>query len=178
MAFVPVDKAVACHPNDIGHLEGWLIHFFTRFRERLDCSGLETAIASSGLLTACRCRCDKWRYTSRMPACLCVRESCSRQRLGVEYRCAIEVVIMAHKRVDARIISLQRAVSEWYRSDEPSGSPHATMRALVALKGLLPNLRLNLGPNPVQCKHHDAEARREQDFVVEFEDSGCDCDSP
>jgi hypothetical protein len=52
MAIVPVDKAFACRPNDIGHLEGWPIHFFTRFRERLAWSGLETSIPSRGLPTA------------------------------------------------------------------------------------------------------------------------------
>src|SRR4051794_18515859 len=35
MGFVPIDIAVASRPNDIGHLEGWPVHFFTRFRERL-----------------------------------------------------------------------------------------------------------------------------------------------
>src|SRR5262245_51451683 len=52
VAFVPVDKAVACRPNDIGHLKGWPVHFFTRFRERLAWSGLEISMPSSGLPTA------------------------------------------------------------------------------------------------------------------------------
>src|SRR3981189_811712 len=34
MAFVPADEAVASHPNDVGHLERWPVHFLTRFRER------------------------------------------------------------------------------------------------------------------------------------------------
>ena len=54
MAFGPVYKAVAGRPTDIGHLKGWPVHFFTRFRERLAWFGLETSIASSGLLTAWR----------------------------------------------------------------------------------------------------------------------------
>jgi hypothetical protein len=31
---VAFDKCVAMRANDIGHLEGWLIHFLCNFRER------------------------------------------------------------------------------------------------------------------------------------------------
>jgi len=54
MGLVPVNEVVARRPNDIGHLEGWPVHFLTRFRERLTSSGLDSSTAPIGLLTACR----------------------------------------------------------------------------------------------------------------------------
>ncbi len=31
---VPIEESRPCIANDIGHLEGWRLHFLTRFRER------------------------------------------------------------------------------------------------------------------------------------------------
>src|ERR1035441_9430380 len=50
------DESVAVLSDDIGHLEGWLIHGFCSFRERLISSELETEIVSNGLATAVRDR--------------------------------------------------------------------------------------------------------------------------
>jgi hypothetical protein len=46
---VPFDEAVAVCSNDICHLERYLLHFLISFRERLNWSGLETSMWSSGL---------------------------------------------------------------------------------------------------------------------------------
>ena len=47
---VLLDEAVAVLPNDIGHLEGWPVHFFfCSFRERFTWSGAETFDLSSGI---------------------------------------------------------------------------------------------------------------------------------
>ncbi len=57
------DEAIAGLSNDIGHLEGWRVHGFCSFRERLLLSGLETVIVSKGFATAVRCFCERCRYT-------------------------------------------------------------------------------------------------------------------
>src|ERR1035438_9375685 len=57
------DEAVAVLSDDVGHLEGWPVHGFCFFRERLMPSGLDTLIVSSGLATAVRCFWERWRYT-------------------------------------------------------------------------------------------------------------------
>jgi len=54
-------KAVACCADDIGHLEGGPVHRLIFFLERFTVSGLETAIASMGLATACKWRRDRCR---------------------------------------------------------------------------------------------------------------------
>src|ERR1035437_3722162 len=58
------DESVAVLSDDISHLEGWLIHGFCSFRERLISSELETEIVSNGLATAVRCFCERCRYTA------------------------------------------------------------------------------------------------------------------
>src|ERR1039458_1989486 len=40
------DESIAVLPDDVGHLEGWLVHRFCSFRERLMFSGLDTGIGS------------------------------------------------------------------------------------------------------------------------------------
>ena len=55
------DEAVAVLSDDVGHLEGWPVHGFCSFRERWMLSGLDTVIVSSGLATAVRCLCERWR---------------------------------------------------------------------------------------------------------------------
>jgi hypothetical protein len=47
-------ETVACHADDVGHLEGDVAHRFMRFRERFTVPGLETSMASIGLGKACR----------------------------------------------------------------------------------------------------------------------------
>jgi len=54
-------KAVACCADDVGHLESGPAHLLTFFLERFTVSGLETAIPSMGLATACRWRRDRCR---------------------------------------------------------------------------------------------------------------------
>lgn len=56
-----LDEACPVLANDVGHLEGWPGHRFRFRRVRRTVSAPETGIASSGLATAWRCRCDKWR---------------------------------------------------------------------------------------------------------------------
>ena len=53
--------AIAMSADDVGHLEGWPRHRLRSRRVRRTVSDAETGIASSGLATACRCRCDKCR---------------------------------------------------------------------------------------------------------------------
>ena len=54
-------EAIAMSADDVGHLEGWPRHRWRSRRVRRTVSDAETGIASSGLATACRCRCDKCR---------------------------------------------------------------------------------------------------------------------
>ena len=58
---VGVQDAIAMSAHDVGHLEGWPRHRLCSRRVRRTVSALETGIASSGLATAWRCRCDKCR---------------------------------------------------------------------------------------------------------------------
>ena len=58
---VRLQDAIAMSAYDVGHLEGWPRHRLCSRRVRRTVSVPETGIASSGLATACRCRCDKWR---------------------------------------------------------------------------------------------------------------------
>src|SRR6266542_626389 len=51
---VRLDKVLSVLMDDVGHLEGWPGHRCCFLRDRRTVSGLETAIASSGLATACR----------------------------------------------------------------------------------------------------------------------------
>src|SRR5208283_80211 len=56
------DEAIAVLANDVGHLEGWLVHRFCSFLERLMSSVLETLIVSNGLVTEVRCFRERCRY--------------------------------------------------------------------------------------------------------------------
>ena len=58
---VSLHEAIAMSAHDVGHLEGWPRHRLCSRRVRRTVSAPETGIASSGLATACRCRCDKCR---------------------------------------------------------------------------------------------------------------------
>ena len=58
---VRLQKPIAVSAHDVGHLEGWPAHGLRFRRDRAAVSGAATGIASSGLATACRCRCDRWR---------------------------------------------------------------------------------------------------------------------
>src|SRR5271169_975422 len=68
---IAIQEAIALHAKDVGHLEGGPSHFsFFRLKLRLMFSALDNARPSSGLVTACRCRCDRCRYwavVSRSP---------------------------------------------------------------------------------------------------------------
>ena len=60
---IALQEAIALRTQNVGHLEGGPSHFsFFRLKLRLMFSVLESARPSSGLLTACRCRCDRCRY--------------------------------------------------------------------------------------------------------------------
>src|SRR5215469_7664959 len=56
-----VDEAITLRANDVGHLQGWPGHFFSRLRECLTRSRLESWSESSGLGVACRCFGDRCR---------------------------------------------------------------------------------------------------------------------
>jgi hypothetical protein len=58
---VSLHEAIAMSAHDVGHLEGWPRHRLWSRRVRRTVSAPETEIASSGLATAWRCRCDKCR---------------------------------------------------------------------------------------------------------------------
>jgi hypothetical protein len=68
---IPVQEAIAVRAQDVGHLEGGPSHsLFLRLKLQLMFSVLESARLSSGLITACKCRCDRCRYwavVSRSP---------------------------------------------------------------------------------------------------------------
>jgi hypothetical protein len=68
---IAIQEAIALHANDVGHLEGGPSHFsFFRLQLRLMFWVLDRARLSSGLFTACKCRCDRCRYwavVSRSP---------------------------------------------------------------------------------------------------------------
>src|SRR2546427_8204556 len=68
---IPIQKAIALQAKDVGHLEGGLSYFsFFRLKLRRMFSVLDRERLSSGLLTACKCRCDRCRYwavVSRSP---------------------------------------------------------------------------------------------------------------
>ena len=56
-----LQKLIAVSAHDVGHLEGWPAHGRRFRRDRGAVSGADTGSASSGLATACRCRCERWR---------------------------------------------------------------------------------------------------------------------
>jgi hypothetical protein len=58
---VRLQETIAVLAHDVGHLEGWPHHRLWSRRVRRTVSAPETGIASRGLATACRCRCDKCR---------------------------------------------------------------------------------------------------------------------
>src|SRR5436309_13662930 len=60
---IPIQKAIALHAKNVGHLEGGPNHFsFFRLKLRLMFSVLDRERLSSGLFTACKCCCDSCRY--------------------------------------------------------------------------------------------------------------------
>ena len=58
---VPLQEAIAMSAHDVGHLEGWPRHRWCFNRVRRAVSGPEIVSVSSGLATACRCVCERWR---------------------------------------------------------------------------------------------------------------------
>ena len=62
-AAVVFDEAMALGANDIGHLQGRPAHFFCSLRDRFTSSRAEISSRSRGLGTACKCFCDRCRYT-------------------------------------------------------------------------------------------------------------------
>jgi hypothetical protein len=60
---IPIQEAIALHAKNVGHLEGGPSHFSSfRLKLRLMFSVLDRESLSSGLLTACKCRCERCRY--------------------------------------------------------------------------------------------------------------------
>src|SRR5580704_7902130 len=47
-----VDEASACRANDVGHLDGWPLHFLCSLRDRFTRSVLESLALSSGVPAA------------------------------------------------------------------------------------------------------------------------------
>src|SRR5712692_2350024 len=68
---IPLQKAIALRAQNVGHLKGGPSHSsFVRLKRRLTLSVPARIRASSGLLTACKCRRDRCRYwavVSRSP---------------------------------------------------------------------------------------------------------------
>jgi hypothetical protein len=58
---VRLQKTIAVLAHDVGHLEGWPRHRWCFNRVRRAVSGPEIVSVSSGLATACRCFCERWR---------------------------------------------------------------------------------------------------------------------
>src|ERR1035438_4332688 len=67
----PIQEAITVHAKNVAPLEGGPSHFsFFRLKLRLMFSVLDRERLSSGLVTACKCRCDRCRYwavVSRSP---------------------------------------------------------------------------------------------------------------
>ena len=61
---VRLQEALAMLAHDVGHLEGWPRHRLCFNRGRRAVSGPEIVSASSGFATACRCFCERWRYST------------------------------------------------------------------------------------------------------------------
>ena len=61
---VRLQEAIAMVAHDVGHLEGWPRHRLCFNRVRRTVSGPEIVSASSGFATACRCLCERWRYST------------------------------------------------------------------------------------------------------------------
>ena len=58
---VRLQEAIAMLAHDVGHLKGWPRHRLCFRRVRRAVSGPASVRASSGLATACRCFCERWR---------------------------------------------------------------------------------------------------------------------
>ena len=58
---VRLQKAIAILAHDIGHLVGWPRHRLCNRRDLYAVSGPVIVIASKGLATPYKCRCDKCR---------------------------------------------------------------------------------------------------------------------
>jgi len=61
---VRLQKALAVLAHDVGHLEGWPRHRWCFSRVRRAVSGAERVSASRGFAMACRCFCERWRYST------------------------------------------------------------------------------------------------------------------
>ena len=72
---VRLQKAIAVLAHDVGHLEGWPRHRWCFSRDRRAVSGPEIVSASSGFATACRCFCERWRYSTVCRISTCPRSS-------------------------------------------------------------------------------------------------------
>src|SRR3989441_5400787 len=68
---IAIQEAIALRAKDVGHLEGGPSHFsYFRLKLRRMLAVLDSTRPSNGLVTACRCRCDRCRYwavVSRSP---------------------------------------------------------------------------------------------------------------
>ena len=58
---VRLQELIAMLAHDVGHLKGWPRHRLCFRRVRRAVSGPASVRASSGLTTACRCFCERWR---------------------------------------------------------------------------------------------------------------------
>ena len=58
---VRLQELIAMLAHDVGHLKGWPRHRWCFRRVRRAVSGPASVRASSGLATACRCFCERWR---------------------------------------------------------------------------------------------------------------------
>ena len=61
---VRLQKTIAVLAHDVSHLERWPRHRRCFSRVRRAVSGAERVSASRGLATACRCFCERWRYST------------------------------------------------------------------------------------------------------------------
>ena len=61
---VGLQKTIAVLAHDVGHLERWPRHRRCFSRVRRAVSGPEIGSASSGFAMACRCFCERWRYST------------------------------------------------------------------------------------------------------------------
>ena len=60
---IPLQEAIALHAQNVGHLEGGPSHSLSfRLNLRLTFSLLDRVSVSRGLVTICKCRCDKCKY--------------------------------------------------------------------------------------------------------------------
>src|ERR1035437_1181598 len=99
---IAIQEAIALRAKDVGHLEGGPSHFsFFRLKLRLMFWVLDRARLSSGLVTACRCRCDRCRYWAVVSRSPCPSRTWSGAQVGARLQQVSRPTVAQRVRGDA-----------------------------------------------------------------------------